>query len=339
MQKNQKWLFFCTIVFSTVNNKRSVEINAQQMENFLDNRDDGIPLSGGLRDPQPMIKVGHIEKGADIIFAIPTVKREGISYLQGTLSSLFDNLKEDRKINVKFIVFVAETDKEFLNKTISQISEQFSEQIKNNILQIISPSSSLYPGNWSTVISIPDHFGDSYDRVKWRSKQNLDMVHLLMYGYNLQSDYYVIMEDDVITQSGYVEDMMKFVKENESKDYFYLSFCRAGSISKLFRRKTLPKFASFVHMFYNKKPLDWLQYDFSTLDLCAYSEPCDKCRERMKERIIHRKPSLFQHIGKISSLKGKEQNFKDETFGKKDSELNFINILAELQNIMRNKKL
>ena len=44
------------------------------MENFIGNRNDGIPLSGGLRDPQPMIKVGHIEKGADIIFAVPTVK-------------------------------------------------------------------------------------------------------------------------------------------------------------------------------------------------------------------------------------------------------------------------
>ena len=56
--------------------------------------------------------------------------------MQQTLSSLFDNLKEDRIINVKFVVFVAETDKEYLNKTISQISEQFPEQIKNNILQV-----------------------------------------------------------------------------------------------------------------------------------------------------------------------------------------------------------
>ena len=44
------------------------------MKNLLDNRDDGIPLSGGLRNPQPVTKVGHIEKGADIIFGIPTVK-------------------------------------------------------------------------------------------------------------------------------------------------------------------------------------------------------------------------------------------------------------------------
>ena len=41
---------------------------------MLDNRNDGIPLSGGLRDPQPEIKVGHIDKGADLIFGIPTVK-------------------------------------------------------------------------------------------------------------------------------------------------------------------------------------------------------------------------------------------------------------------------
>ena len=60
-----------------------------------------------------------------------------MSYLQETLSSLFDNLNEDRKTNVKFVVFIAETDQEFLNQTISQISEQFSEQIEKNILQVL----------------------------------------------------------------------------------------------------------------------------------------------------------------------------------------------------------
>ena len=47
------------------------------MENdkkLLDNREDGIPLSGGLRDPQPAIKVGHIDEGVDLLFGIPTVK-------------------------------------------------------------------------------------------------------------------------------------------------------------------------------------------------------------------------------------------------------------------------
>ena len=39
-----------------------------------DNREDGIPLSGGLRDPQPAIKVGHVDKGANLLFGIPTVK-------------------------------------------------------------------------------------------------------------------------------------------------------------------------------------------------------------------------------------------------------------------------
>ena len=51
------------------------------MENFIGNRNDGIPLSGGLRDPQPMIKVGHIEKGADILFGIPTIKVYLINFI------------------------------------------------------------------------------------------------------------------------------------------------------------------------------------------------------------------------------------------------------------------
>ena len=56
---------------------------------------------------------------------------------------------------------------------------------------------------------MPDHFGDPYDRVLWRSKQNLDFVYLLMYSYNLHPKYYVMMEDDAITQMNYVEDIMK----------------------------------------------------------------------------------------------------------------------------------
>ena len=64
------------------------------------------------------------------------LQRKGVSYLQATLSSLFDNLNEDRTINVKFVVFIAETDQEFVNLTISQISEQFEKQIENNILQV-----------------------------------------------------------------------------------------------------------------------------------------------------------------------------------------------------------
>ena len=32
------------------------------------------PLSGGLTDPKPLFKTGNIEKGADVVIGIPTVR-------------------------------------------------------------------------------------------------------------------------------------------------------------------------------------------------------------------------------------------------------------------------
>lgn len=40
------------------------------------------------------------------------------------------------------------------------------------------------------------------------------------------------------------------------------------------------------------------------------------CRQEKSKVWIHYKPSLFQHIGTTSSLKGKVQKLKDKQFGK-----------------------
>lgn len=97
-------------------------------------------------------------------------------------------------------------------------------------------------------------------------------------------------------------------------------------------------------MFYNDKPVDWL------LDCLIYTKACtgDKdavswranvctsiesglflncnfsfhtpsqkhCRMEKNKIWLHHTPSLFQHIGLTSSLKGKIQKLKDKQFGK-----------------------
>jgi len=52
-------------------------------------------------------------------------------------------------------------------------------------------------------------FGDNLERVKWRSKQNLDQIFLMMYAYNLSPSYYLMMEDDVIASRNYMEKIFK----------------------------------------------------------------------------------------------------------------------------------
>ena len=48
----------------------------------------------------------------------------------------------------------------------------------------------------------------------------------------------------------------------------------------------------------------------------AYQQVTPKCKESIASVWIHSKPSLFQHIGTFSSLKGKVQKLKDKQFGK-----------------------
>ena len=82
----------------------------------------------------------------------------------------------------------------------------YPRQSHKFLLQLISPPKSYYPP-WEKVLQ--SSFNDALERVKWRSKQNLDQVFLMMYIYNLSPKYYLMMEDDVVASHGYIGAIMK----------------------------------------------------------------------------------------------------------------------------------
>lgn len=51
--------------------------------------------------------------------------------------------------------------------------------------------------------------GDPADQVKWRSKQNLDGAYLMEYAYNLNTRYYLGIEDDVEATENYLEKIVE----------------------------------------------------------------------------------------------------------------------------------
>ena len=63
------------------------------------------------------------------------------------------------------------------------------------------------------------------DRVRWRSKQALDFTFLMMYVKD-RGMYYVQLEDDVITNNGFVSTMRNFAAEMtaEKKSWWVLLF-------------------------------------------------------------------------------------------------------------------
>ncbi len=86
--------------------------------------------------------------------------------------------------------------------------------------------------------------------------------------------------------------------------WFVIDYCQLGFIGKLFRSSDLPRLVQFFLLFYNDKPVDWLLENVLQTMVCKLDHDVQKCKKEKGHMWIHYKPSLFQHIGTHSSLRG-----------------------------------
>ncbi|XP_056637146.1 alpha-1,3-mannosyl-glycoprotein 4-beta-N-acetylglucosaminyltransferase B [Diorhabda sublineata] len=269
-----------------------------------------------LLDNPNSLKLSYLmsknREGVSLVLGIPTVKREKYSYLMDTLQNLIDGLSEDEANDTMIVILVAETAMEYILQIAKEVEIKFPLQIESGLIEIIAPSAGYYPSFDKLRITL----GDSPERVKWRSKQNLDYAFLMAYC-QTKGTFYVQLEDDILAKPSYMTIMKKFAIEKTAnkQPWIVLDFCQLGFIGKLFKTAELPWLIQFFHMFFNDKPVDWLLDYLITTKICNW-EKNDNCKADKAKVWIHYKPSLFQHIGMHSSLKGKVQKLKDKQFGK-----------------------
>jgi len=116
---------------------------------------------------------------------------------------------------------------DYVIKTATQIEAQFSEHIDSGLLEIIAPPATYYPN----LTNIRQTLGDPLERVRWRSKQNLDFAYLMMYS-QPKATYYVQLEDDILTKPSYLTKMKNFAAKSsiQKKEWLILDFCVLGFI-------------------------------------------------------------------------------------------------------------
>ncbi|XP_039670331.1 alpha-1,3-mannosyl-glycoprotein 4-beta-N-acetylglucosaminyltransferase A isoform X2 [Perca fluviatilis] len=199
----------------------------------------------------PNVVLGQGRRGVSLVLGIPTVKREKQNYLVSTLRSLLYGLTTLQQQDLLIIVFVAETDSDYVGSIAESIRKNFSREVQSGLLEVISPSQYYYPD----FSGLRETFGDSKDRVKWRTKQNLDYSFLMLYAQD-KGTYYVQLEDDVVAKAGYFNAMKTFA--NQQQQWLYLEFSQLGFIGKMFQSRDLPMIAEFFLMFHRDKPIDWL---------------------------------------------------------------------------------
>ncbi|XP_049441159.1 alpha-1,3-mannosyl-glycoprotein 4-beta-N-acetylglucosaminyltransferase B-like [Epinephelus fuscoguttatus] len=278
----------------------------------------------------PNVVLGQGRRGVAMVLGIPTVKREKQSYLVNTLSSLLYSLTSLQQQDLLIIVFVAETDSDYVDSIAKTINKTFPKEVQSGLLEVVSPSQFYYPD----FNSLRETFGDSKERVKWRTKQNLDFSFLMLYAQD-KGTYYVQLEDDVVAKANYFDDMKTFAVKEDSKQWLFLEFSQLGFIGKMFRTRDLPMIAEFFLMFHRDKPIDWLLEHILWVKVCNPEKDAKHCNEQkalLKQRY---KPSLFQHVGLHSSLPGKLQHLKDKDFGKQTLYQAHNNPAAELSTSLK----
>ncbi|XP_063504559.1 alpha-1,3-mannosyl-glycoprotein 4-beta-N-acetylglucosaminyltransferase A isoform X3 [Pongo pygmaeus] len=220
---------------------------------------------------QPAVQIGNGRTGVSIVMGIPTVKREVKSYLIETLHSLIDNLYPEEKLDCVIVVFIGETDIDYVHGVVANLEKEFSKEISSGLVEVISPPESYYPD----LTNLKETFGDSKERVRWRTKQNLDYCFLMMYAQE-KGIYYIQLEDDIIVKQNYFNTIKNFALQLSSEEWMILEFSQLGFIGKMFQAPDLTLIVEFIFMFYKEKPIDWLLDHILWVKVCNPEKDADK---------------------------------------------------------------
>ncbi|NWX84532.1 MGT4A acetylglucosaminyltransferase, partial [Nothoprocta ornata] len=262
---------------------------------------------------QPSVQVGLGRTGVSIVMGIPTVKRKVKSYLTETLHSLIDKLSPEEKLDCVMVVFIGEREvsgTQDISCAFWRVSfDRFSTEINSGLVEVIAPPASYYPD----LTNLKETFGDSKERVRWRTKQNLDYCFLMMYAQK-KGVYYIQLEDDIVVKQNYFSTIKNFALQLASEDWMILEFSQLGFIGKMFQSPDITLIVEFIFMFYKEKPIDWLLDHILWVKVCNPEKDAKHCDRQKSNLRIRFRPSLFQHVGLHSSLAGKIQKLTDKDF-------------------------
>ncbi|KAL3870779.1 hypothetical protein ACJMK2_038822 [Sinanodonta woodiana] len=101
------------------------------------------------------------------------------------------------------------------------------------------------------------------------------------------AEYYVHIEDDVITRQGYVREISDFINASGSS-WSVLELSLVGAIGKVFRNDDLPKLVNLLTSFFEEQPVDYIFMYFKSITV------------QTKQYV--RVPTVFKHIGAKCTL-------------------------------------
>ncbi|NXA54314.1 MGT4C acetylglucosaminyltransferase, partial [Nothocercus julius] len=226
---------------------------------------------------------------------LASVRRPRGYYLQATLQSVFEQSTEEELQEMVVVVHLADTDPGWNARVAADIAHRFAHRLLQGQLLLIHAPHEFYP----PLDGLKRNYNDPEERVRFRSKQNVDYAFLFAFAANL-STYYLMIEDDVKCSKSFLTAIRKALTSREGSSWATLEFSKLGYIGKLYHSSDLPRLARFLLLFYQEMPCDWLLSHFRLL--------------LTQKDVIRFKPSLFQHMGFYSSFQGTVNRLEDDDF-------------------------
>ncbi|KAL8600243.1 hypothetical protein ACOMHN_040704 [Nucella lapillus] len=219
-----------------------------------------------------------------LTIGIPTLKRPKGEYFFSTLASLLQQSSPAQQRNMTLVIMLTDRAPAHNHLTLATIKTRYGQELSEGLIAVVSAPDTghLFSGQLEKRT-----YDDSPQRVRWRSKQNLDYAALMELSANL-SAFYLQLEDDVVAAANYVQHIQSFIHENRHHPWAGLELSHRGFIGKLFHNADLPKLVSLLRTFHLEMPCDFLLPTFYRL--------------MQQKKAILRKSNLFYHQGKFSSL-------------------------------------
>ncbi|TDH10060.1 hypothetical protein EPR50_G00091490 [Perca flavescens] len=252
---------------------RETSVHPSSSERYVHTFRDLSNFSGSINVTYRYLAGTPLNRKKYLTIGLSSVKRKRGNYLLETIKSIFDQSSYEELKEIVVVVHLADFDLVWCENLVQEITRKFAHHIIAGRLLVIQAPEEYYP----SLDGLKRNYNDPEDRVRFRSKQNVDYAFLLNFCTNL-SHFYMI----------------------EGSYWVMLEFSKLGYIGKLYHSRDLPRLAHFLLMFYQEMPCDWLLIHFRGL--------------LAQKDVIRFKPSLFQHMGYYSSYKGAENKLKDDDF-------------------------
>lgn len=238
------------------------------------------------------------------VIGIPTVARRR-GYLAETVASVLSAMNAGDLKRTRIVIFNGDNPPES-NAEIHALSTRYAEHCACGTLRIEHRRE-------------PVVLEDCDEKTLWWRKQTLDGAALLEHCQSW-GDYYLHLEDDIVARPGFLEVIDSKLEAHRAAGErwailsFYNSFPVSdgahyseyrltrkyfGFIGQLFQMKDVPLLGRYLRANYTEAPIDVLVARWALSNGRA---------------VIGHAPSLFQHVGVISSFQGRIQLWDSPQF-------------------------